>query len=979
MRRDTGRSTGSGGAGLRGGRRAARASVLACVGAAAVLAAGLSCGPLRRESGPETPRARLLKEAELSVLMTRLGTYPRRLVTALEKVPVRCYFDPELVDLRRVKGTSIWALEEGSTTWRKVGTASPEAQPLELEPAEGVLGLRASATYSDGTERLVPRPGDEPALWLCADRSPPEIELLPPRLGSTVLGARALQIEWTLAELQLGDAPVVIEWSPDGGGEWRPIARLAPAAGPQRYLWPAPPEAAQDILVRVTARDMAGHEASRLAAFNPSGGALLAEVSSRVTAAPAAAAEEAPPTAPAPASAPAPGPGPAVATAETETETEAKAETEVAGAPAEGAGPPVPALAPAAAPERPRAVLEPLPARFVRGGSRLPVAWRLEGAPSSAPATLEWSGDGGATWSPAGTAALDAGKVEWEAPLETRASCLLRLRAVLEDGTPVEARSTEPFAVDADPPRAELAGLPPAAGDRLSCRLDLTDPGGSGVARTAVRLRRAGGPWEALGPEDARIEGGRLEVALGDRPEGAWEIHAGAEDAAGNAAPAPTNAEPGAVGPDPPVPGIASFRIDRTPPALAARASPLAWVAGFPAEAQVEADWTDAVPPLVIEGQEPDGSWRDAGRWASVSPEEGRFGFLVPAGAARHAVRFTVADAAGNRAQAVVGPREVEPPLRLETFAETKAYPSRATEKIVWRLHPVAAEVEDELRVSIDHQARQGGEWALLYADLPARADCYWDLPRGEDGEHRIRVRLVRKGKVVAEEVSPPFTILGAGEVEPTVVRLNQDSVFYSDQAKAQAEKYFAALAGSSGASSVELDRLRQVAVASFTKALEVDADNYHATYGLAQLLNRTAGDEKVTDVARWLERTVEIKPDHFWALNDLGAVHIRDGDFAGAEEVLRRCVAIDPAAIVLYNLGLALFYGGKAAEARDRLEAALGAAGGSELPQGDVYYFLVQTYLKEGDMDRARELFRAKAGLFPEELKEELQRSLQG
>jgi predicted Zn-dependent protease len=120
------------------------------------------------------------------------------------------------------------------------------------------------------------------------------------------------------------------------------------------------------------------------------------------------------------------------------------------------------------------------------------------------------------------------------------------------------------------------------------------------------------------------------------------------------------------------------------------------------------------------------------------------------------------------------------------------------------------------------------------------------------------------------------------------------------------------------------------------------------------------------------------MKPDHFWALNDLGAVHIRDGQYAKAEEVLRKCVAIEPSAIVLYNLGLSLFYGGKMNEARESFEKVLGSSGGA-VPEGEVYYYLVQTYVQQGEMDRARSLYREKGSRIPEDLRAEIARALEG
>jgi hypothetical protein len=69
--------------------------------------------------------------------MTRLGEYPRRIVTAAERVGVRFYFDPKLIDIRQVKGYGLWSQEGDSRVWKKIGAASPDSQPLAIEPARG--------------------------------------------------------------------------------------------------------------------------------------------------------------------------------------------------------------------------------------------------------------------------------------------------------------------------------------------------------------------------------------------------------------------------------------------------------------------------------------------------------------------------------------------------------------------------------------------------------------------------------------------------------------------------------------------------------------------------------------------------------------------------------------------------------------------------------------------------------------------------
>src|SRR4030095_154281 len=109
-------------------------------------------------------------------------------------------------------------------------------------------------------------------------------------------------------------------------------------------------------------------------------------------------------------------------------------------------------------------------------------------------------------------------------------------------------------------------------------------------------------------------------------------------------------------------------------------------------------------------------------------------------------------------------------------------------------LHPAAVEVEDELKVDVEHQPRRDGPWQAVYTGVPPRKECYWDLPGGDTEEHRLRGRLLGRGKAVGESVSSPFSIGGKDVEIPTVVKIQEESIFYSDQARTQTEKYDAAV-----------------------------------------------------------------------------------------------------------------------------------------------------------------------------------------
>ena len=980
---------------------------------AVVLISGLSCRHIPDQKEAESrPQAELLAEGELSVFMTRLGPNPVRKVTSAERLPVSLYFDPELVDVKEVTKYSLWCLEEPAGSWKRIRTASPQELPLEMELDEGLIGLRASATYADGSEKFVPAVGDKPALRVCVDRTAPSLVWVSPREQSSVHGVRQLELKWATNEIQFGDYPAKLEWSDNDGRTWKRIGTTLPRLGHQTYTWKVPREVSSDVLVRVSSRDMVGNESTASLPLSypenlGSRGSVLATAAQVSEGADTFVLEDpSPPATSAPQPTPQRNPQRAVVastaaatTASTTASTTSPAV--VASSLATSAPPPVAATAAGPTtftvdtPAETRPALDSLAesggydsgrlssaplsldgfdATVLQGGKAVPVCWTFDGSPPDVSVRVEWSPDGGMSWIPVGKGPLADGSLEWKLPQESFAGCFLRVLTVLPDGTRVEARSPFPFTIDAEPPRIALGESPELAGIRLSLPAAISDPGGAGTANVEVYLRRAGADeWRRLDGDEARFDGSNIHLDLASEKQGSVELFVRAMDRVANASPLP----PREGSPEGDLTGrMTRFLIDRSPPALSARATQQ-WVAGFPAEIEVQADWTEAVPQLLLEAQGSDGNWRESGRWSTVSPEQKRFTFIVPVGVEAYSVRVIVADALDNRAIATVGPHPVELPMRLVSFTEKKAYPALGTEKIRWQLHAIASEFRDELKVSLFHQAGSDGKWARLHQKIPADSDYYWDMPAGDDVEHRIRVSLLRLEKIVGEAVSAPFTI--AGPSAPTIVGIKDDSRFYSEQARSQVETYVAGMGANPPASPAELKKLSAGITASFAKALEIDRNNYHATYGLAQFLHRTDPEKNRAAVSRLLYRTVDIKPDHFWALNDLGAMHIRQREFAKAEEVLRKCAALTPSAIVHYNLGLSLFYEGKLEEAKDQLEAALRADDKDTVPEGEVYYYLVYAYLKEGNTERARGLFLEKESLMSVELREEIKKVLHG
>ena len=95
--------------------------------------------------------------------------------------------------------------------------------------------------------------------------------------------------------------------------------------------------------------------------------------------------------------------------------------------------------------------------------------------------------------------------------------------------------------------------------------------------------------------------------------------------------------------------------------------------------------------------------------------------------------------------------------------------------------------------------------------------------------------------------------------------------------------------------------------------------------------------------------------------------------EIEGLWPALSQAALVKPLPIVLYNLGLTHFYRGDMAGAREKFQAALAAEGGEPAPRGEIYYYIVHSYLQEGDMDRARTLLRENEAAIPSDLRADL------
>lgn len=91
------------------------------------------------------------------------------------------------------------------------------------------------------------------------DTSAPEVEVLAPNGGETFAAAEALTVAW-LASDDAALSAQTVEASTDGGRTWVQVAALGPSA--RAFVWTAADKSTDGLLVRVTARDVAGNQSS---------------------------------------------------------------------------------------------------------------------------------------------------------------------------------------------------------------------------------------------------------------------------------------------------------------------------------------------------------------------------------------------------------------------------------------------------------------------------------------------------------------------------------------------------------------------------------------------------------------------------------------------------------------------------------------------------------------------------------------------
>lgn len=154
-------------------------------------------------------------------------------------------------------GVELFITQDQGRKWYKYGDDSDQQSPFDVEvPSDGEYGFAIRARSGVGLANDPPAPGEQPAIVVVVDQTPPTIELLPVRQG-TGSQVNKLQLRWTITEAHPSDTPVALYYSATPNGPWETISTWRADTG--EYVWTVSPGVPSQVYFRVVARDAAGN------------------------------------------------------------------------------------------------------------------------------------------------------------------------------------------------------------------------------------------------------------------------------------------------------------------------------------------------------------------------------------------------------------------------------------------------------------------------------------------------------------------------------------------------------------------------------------------------------------------------------------------------------------------------------------------------------------------------------------------------
>jgi len=209
--------------------------------------------------GPAVPPPAIIPDLPPLSAGVQAGPQPIKLVNNRS---IELDFDITKTGRSKIRSVELWATRNRGATWQKMdqlmGCESPFATRLT---SEGTYGFKLVFQSESGRQTKDPAPGEEPDVSLELDTTPPVISLFEPVAVPGQPGK--VRLRWQATDAHLDSTSVRVEYSTDGT-DWNPIvaAKSGLEAGAHSYDWTIPRTVPPRVLLRVTARDLAGNVGS---------------------------------------------------------------------------------------------------------------------------------------------------------------------------------------------------------------------------------------------------------------------------------------------------------------------------------------------------------------------------------------------------------------------------------------------------------------------------------------------------------------------------------------------------------------------------------------------------------------------------------------------------------------------------------------------------------------------------------------------
>jgi hypothetical protein len=223
----------------------------------AVLRAAQAEEPVMPPPAPMTgPPPRLDALPKVDIGMPVIADIPvaRRLLNSRE---VELDFEVTRVGLSPVRAVELWTTRNRGNSWVKSDQMNGSKPPFRTRlGSEGEYGFRLVFESESGQRTPEPKSGQAAELGLELDTTPPSVELLHPRPVEREPGK--VRLAWRTTDLHLDPNFLRLEYSADGN-VWHAIERPTKGVFPSAHDWTLPAGVPAKVLIRVTARDLAGN------------------------------------------------------------------------------------------------------------------------------------------------------------------------------------------------------------------------------------------------------------------------------------------------------------------------------------------------------------------------------------------------------------------------------------------------------------------------------------------------------------------------------------------------------------------------------------------------------------------------------------------------------------------------------------------------------------------------------------------------